>query len=73
MMHGRVSPVTIDDVLAAGLLANMHRGLSSRDLLRLAVMRRLGVTRIITADADFDRAPGIIMLDPVDDGEWQPA
>ena len=68
MMHGRVSPVTIDDALAAGLLANTHRGLSTRDLLHLAVMRRLGVTRIVTADADFDRAPGIIRLDPADDG-----
>ena len=55
MMQGRVSPVTIDDVLAAGHLAKEHRGLSSRDLLHLAVMHRLGVTRVITADADFDR------------------
>ena len=69
MMHGRVSPVTIEDVLAAGLLANTHRGLSTRDLLHLAVMHRLGVTRIVTADADFDRAPGIIRLDPADDSE----
>ena len=68
MMHGRVSPVTIDDVLAAGLLANTHRGLSTRDLLHLAVMHRLGVTRIVTADADFGRAPGIIRLDPADEG-----
>ncbi len=70
MMHGRVSPVTIEDVLAAGLLAKEHQGLSTRDLLHLAVMRRLGVTRIVTADADFDRAPGIIRLDPADDSEW---
>ena len=70
MMRGWVSSVAIDDVLAAGLLANTHRGLSTRDLLHLAVMRRLGVTRIVTADADFDKAPGIIRLDPVDDSEW---
>ena len=73
MMHGRVSPVTIDDVLAAGLLANEHLGLSTRDLLHLAVMRRLGVIRVVTADADFGRAPGIIRLDPADVGEWEPA
>ena len=68
MMHGRVSPVTIDDVLEAGQLAREHRGLSTRDLLHLAAMRRLGVTRIVTADADFGRVPGIIRLDPADDG-----
>ena len=69
MMQGRVSPVTINDVLAAGHLAKEHRGLSSRDLLHLAVMHRLGVTRVITADTDFDRVPGIIRVDPADDRE----
>ena len=69
MMQGRVSPVTIDDVLAAGHLAKEHRGLNSRDLLHLAVMHRLGVTRVITADTDFDRVPGIIRVDPADDRE----
>ena len=65
--------MTIDDVLAAGKLANEHRGLSTRDLLHLAVMRRLGVTRIVTADADFDRVPGIVRLYPADDGAWEMA
>ena len=73
MMRGRVSPVDIDDVLAAGRLATEHQDLSTRDLLHLAVMRRLGVTRIVTADADFGRAPGVIRLDPADFGEWEPA
>ena len=73
MMHGRVSPVTIDDVLAAGQLANEHHGLSTRDLLHLAVMHRLGVIRIVTADADFDRVPGIVRLDPTDDRDWKQA
>ena len=71
MMYGKVSPVTIDDVLAAGQLDKTHHGLSTRDLLHLAVMHRLGVTRIVTADADFGRVPGIIRLDPADDGEWE--
>ena len=69
MMQGRVSSVTIDDVLAARQLAKEHRSLSSRDLLDVAVMHRLGVTRIVTADTDFGRIPGIIRLDPADDGE----
>ena len=73
MMRGRVSPVDIDDVLEAGRLANEHPGLSTRDLLHLAVMRRLGVVSVVTADADFGRVPGIIRLDPADFGEWEPA
>ena len=73
MMHGRVSPVAIGDVLAAGQLAKEHQGLSARDLLHLAVMHRLGVTRIVTADADFGRVPGVIRLDPADDREWNQA
>ena len=73
MMHGRVSPVDIDDVLTAGRLANEHPGLSTRDLLHLAVMRRLGVTRIVTADADFGGVPGVIRLDPADFEEREPA
>ncbi|MCE2502260.1 MAG: type II toxin-antitoxin system VapC family toxin [Dehalococcoidia bacterium] len=73
MMRGRVSPVAIDDVLAAGRLATEHQDLITRDLLHLAVMRRLGVTRIVTADADFGRVPGVIRLDPADFGELEPA
>ena len=69
MMQGRVSPVTIDDVLEAGQLATTHRGMSTRDLLHLAVMHRLGVTHIVTADADFGGVPGIIRVDPADDRE----
>ena len=38
--RGRVSPVTIDDVLAAGQLAKERHSLSWRDLLHLAVMHR---------------------------------
>lgn len=73
MMRGRVASVTVDDVLAAGQLARTHHGLSTRDLLHLAVMHRLGVTRIVTADADFGRVPGVIRLDPVDDRAWEPS
>ena len=72
MMRGRVAWVTVDDVLAAGRLGNEHQGLSTRDLLHLAVMHRLDVIRIVTADVDFDRVPGIIRLDPADDREWKP-
>ncbi len=73
MMRGRVASVTVDDVLAAGQLARTHHGLSTRDLLHLVVMHRVDVVRIVTADADFDRVPGIIRLDPADDREWKQA
>ena len=73
MMRGRVSPVSIDDILAAGQVVRTHHGLSTRDLLHLAVMHRLDVVRIVTADADCDRVPGIIRLDPADDREWKQA
>ena len=69
-MHGRVFPVTIDDVLTAGRLVREHRCLSSRDLLHLVAMHRLGVTRIVTADTDFGRVPDIVRLDPDYDAEW---
>lgn len=44
------------DVLLGGL------GLSARDCLHLAVMRRHGVTRVMSFDADFDRYPGVARL-----------
>jgi hypothetical protein len=33
-------------------------------------MARLGVERIISADTDFDRLPGVTRLDPMLIGEW---
>jgi predicted nucleic acid-binding protein len=36
--------------------------LSARDALHLAVMRRRGVRRILTFDADFDRYPEVVRL-----------
>ena len=37
-----------------------------QELVHLAVMKRLGVSRIITADTDFDRLPEVERLDPAD-------
>ena len=70
VMQDRIEPVHAGDILAAAGLADRHPGISARDLVHAAVMRRLEVEHIITADADFDRIPGITRLDPLLVGEW---
>ena len=70
IMQGRIEPVYADDILLAARLADLHPQVSARDLVHAAVMQRLGVERIISADTDFDRLPGITRLDPADVGEW---
>lgn len=57
-----VYPVEATDVrLAKDILFGTPR-LSSRDALHLAVMRRYGITRILTFDQGFDGVPGIARL-----------
>ena len=70
VMHGRIEPVYAGDIFLAARLADSHLGVSARDLLHAAVMRRLGTDRIISADTDFDRLPGVTRLDPAHVGEW---
>ena len=70
-MHGRVEPVHGEDVILATELADRHPGVSARDLVHAAVMRRLGVSRIISADTDFDRLEGIDRLDPARIEDWE--
>ena len=72
-MRGRVEPVHAEDVILATELADRHSGVSARDLVHAAVMQRLGVDRIISADTDFDRLEGIDRLDPACIEEWQDA
>ena len=70
-MHGRIEPVHGDDVILAAELADRHPGVSARDLVHAAVMQRLGVTRIISADTHFDLLEGIDRLGPARIEEWQ--
>ncbi len=70
VMDGRIEPVLTEDVLSASRLAYRHPDVSARDLVHAAVMQRLGASRIISADADFDRLTGIDRLDPARVGEW---
>ena len=69
-MHGVIEPVLSEDVLLAAELADTHAGVSARDLIHAAVMQRLELERIITADTDFDRSEGVVRLDPVRIEEW---
>ncbi len=69
-MHDRIEPVHEEDIHLAARLADDHLGLSARDLVHAAVMQRWGTDRIVLSDADFDRLPGIIRLDPVYIAEW---
>jgi predicted nucleic acid-binding protein len=57
-----VFPVEVQDVEAARDVLLGESGLSSRDALHVAIMKRHGVHRILTFDTAFDRAPGIERL-----------
>ena len=69
-MNGRIEPVHAEDVILATELADLHPGVSARDLVHAAVMKRLNVDLIISADTDFDRLGGINRLDPAHIDEW---
>ena len=70
-MDGRIEPVLAEDVLSASRLVDRNPGVSARDLVHAAVMRRLGTNRIISADTDFDHLAGFDRLDPARLGEWE--
>jgi predicted nucleic acid-binding protein len=71
VMEDRIEPILPEDVGLASRLVNDHPRLSARDLIHLAVMRRLGVTRIVTTDGGFQGLPGIERLDPARIEEWR--
>ena len=60
-----VLPVEAADVTEAMRLLQTVPGLASHDALHAAVMRRHGLTHIITADRHFAAVPGLIVLDPI--------
>jgi hypothetical protein len=57
-----VFPIEVQDVEHARDVLLGESGLSSRDALHVAIMKRHGVRRILTFDTAFDRAPGIERL-----------
>ncbi len=57
-----VLPIEGRDVEAARTVVLGALGLSARDAIHYAVMRRHGVQRIATFDGDFDRCAGVTRL-----------
>ena len=55
----QVAPVDIADVTVARDLILSGSAASARDAIHVALMRRLGCTRILTFDRGFDAVPGI--------------
>lgn len=56
-----VLPIERSDVLGAQTLLE-RTSLSARDAVHAAVMRRHGITRILTFDRGFDAMPGLTRL-----------
>ena len=71
LMQERVESVQAADMEHAAGLADVHQELGGRDLLHAAVMHRLGVGRIISADTGFDRLEGVQRLDPALLKSWE--
>ena len=57
-----ILPFDISEVRAAKTLLDSVDGLSARDAVHVAVMRRAGVHRILSFDQGFDVCPGIDRL-----------
>lgn len=53
-----VYPIELEDVEATRRLV-VSTGLTARDALHVAVMKRRGVAEILTFDTDFDGLPGV--------------
>ena len=53
----------VSEVKAAKTLVDEVPGLSARDALHVAVMRKAGIERIISFDRGFDACPGIERLE----------
>jgi len=57
-----VFPIERADVEEAKLLLLTAEELSARDALHVALMRRRGISRILTFDRGFDGIPGVVRV-----------
>lgn len=72
LMLGRIEAWSVSDVLFAAQLADRYPQAGGRDLVHAAVMQRLGIDTIVSADRGFDGFAGLRRLDPRDIERWQP-
>ena len=63
-----IMPVTEDDLRLAVDLFDTHRGVGMRprDAIHAATMRNNGISRLISADRDFDHLDFVTRIDPLD-------
>ena len=54
-----VFPIELEDIDGAKKVVDGSLGLSARDALHVAVMKRRNVKRIMSFDSNFDRVPGV--------------
>lgn len=73
LMQERIETVQAADVERAADLADAYPELGGSDLLHAAIMERLHVRRVISADTDFDRLPEVERLDPAQVRDWRHA
>jgi predicted nucleic acid-binding protein len=71
IIEDRIAAILPQDAIGAAQLADAYPTLDARDLIHLAVMRRLGVPLIISADTGFDRVPEVERLAPGRFEEWR--
>lgn len=71
VLQGRIEPVFPEDVSQASRMVDLGVGVSSRDLVHVSVMRRMGTSLVVSMDSDFDRIPGVQRLDPGQLDQWQ--
>ena len=66
ILQSRLQVLTIDpSLLGAAAVLSQHHGLLTNDALTVALMQVQGPSKIASADADFDRVPGITRYAPV--------
>lgn len=58
----QVFPIDVDDLQEAATLLQSSPGVSARDALHVAIMRRYEVDRILSFDRGFDLIPGVTRL-----------
>ena len=58
-MVDEIFPVDADTVLAASRMLERTPGLSARDALHVAIMRRNGIDDVLTFDTGFEAITGL--------------